>query len=137
MYLKELCIFKNGKGLKITNYGLYNIYGSTGIIGKTNNILINSPCCLIARVGANCGYVQYVNESCWITDNTIICTSREKTNIKYIYYLLQSLDINSKRIGSTQPLITSKILNDIEIVSHTLEEQVRIVNTISLTSISQ
>ena len=43
MYLKELCIFKNGKGLKITNDGLYNIYGENkkyiGIGIVENNLL--------------------------------------------------------------------------------------------------
>ena len=132
MLLKELCLFKNGKGTKSNNNGFFPIYGSTGIIGKTNDCMLNISACLIARVGANCGYVQFVTEPCWVTDNTIICTPKTNTNIRYIYYLLQSLDINSMRIGSSQPLITSSILNDINVVEHSAEEQVRIVNTISL-----
>lgn len=132
MLLKELCILKNGKGIKSNIDGLFPIYGSTGIIGKTENYLINTSACLIARVGANCGYVQFVKEPCWVTDNTIICTPKNNTNIRYIYYLLQSLDINSMKIGSSQPLITSSILNDINVIEHSAEKQVHIVNTISL-----
>ena len=136
MLLKDICTFKNGKGIKITNNGLVPVYGSTEIIGSTDIPLISSPSCLIARVGANCGYVQFVKTPCWVTDNTIICSSKNNMDIKYIYYLLQSIDINSMRIGSSQPLITSSILNDIEVVDHTYEEQCYIVDTISSALIS-
>lgn len=136
MLLKNICIFKNGKGIKITNNGVIPVYGSTGIIGSTDASLISYPSCLIARVGANCGYVQFVKTPCWVTDNTIICSTKNNIDIKYIYYLLQSININSMRIGSSQPLITSSILNDIEVIEHTYEEQCYIVNTISSALIS-
>ena len=136
MLLKDICTFKNGKGIKITNNGLIPVYGSTGIIGSTDTPLISSPSCLIARVGANCGYVQFVKTPCWVTDNTIICSTKNNIDIKYIYYLLQSIDINNMRIGSSQPLITSSILNDIEVNEHTYVEQFYIVNTISSALIS-
>ena len=136
MLLKDICTFKNGKGIKITKNGLIPVYGSTGIIGSTDTPLISSPSCLIARVGANCGYVQFVKAPCWVTDNTIICSTKNNIDIKYIYYLLQSIDINNMRIGSSQPLITSSILNDIEVTEHTYVEQCYIVNTISSALIS-
>lgn len=136
MLLKDICSFKNGKDIRITNNGLVPVYGSTGIIGSTNTPLISSPSCLIARVGANCGYVQFVKIPCWVTDNTIICSAKSNIDIKYIYYLLQSIDINNMRIGSSQPLITSSILNDIEVIEHTYAEQNHIVNTISSALIS-
>ena len=108
------------------------LYACTGIIGYSNEILIEKPCCIIARVGANCGYVQYSNTPCWVSDNAIIAVPNSGVNVKYLYYLLSSKEINNFRIGSTQPLITSSILNSIDFVRHTHEEQQHIVNTISL-----
>ena len=132
MILSEICTFKNGKSIKIDKNNNYKIpiYGSTGILGFNKESLVNQPVCLIARVGANCGFVQLVKEPCWVTDNTIICYPKNGISIRYLYYLLSTLNINSKRIGSSQPLITSSILNNISIIEHTKTEQNHIVDTI-------
>lgn len=48
--------------------GEYNLYGSTGIIGKTATADYSGDMLLVARVGANAGSLQLVNDSCGITD---------------------------------------------------------------------
>ena len=52
--------------------GEYNLYGSTGIIGRTPKPDYKGEMLLVARVGANAGYLQLINEQCGITDNTLI-----------------------------------------------------------------
>lgn len=132
MQLKELFTFSNGKSWQNLTPGSIPIYGSTGIIGYSSQTLYKGENTLIARVGANCGYLQYVNGSYWVTDNTIIATATDKIISKYGYYLLNTLDIRRLKIGAAQPLLTIGILNSIEVNIHPLKEQLHIVNTISI-----
>lgn len=131
MLLRELFIFSNGKPWKNLSPGNFPVYGSTGIIGYSSKPLYCGKNILIARVGANCGYLQYVNGSYWVTDNTIIATPKNKIISKYGYYLLNTININYLKIGAAQPLLTIGILNSIEVNIHSLEQQLHIVNTIS------
>ncbi|MDE6842129.1 MAG: restriction endonuclease subunit S, partial [Muribaculaceae bacterium] len=61
--------------------GLYNLYGSTGVIGRTDNALYSGEKILVARVGANAGKINYNNETCGITDNTLIVSPNEFSTI--------------------------------------------------------
>ena len=126
-------IFKITNGKSITNLpaGLFPIYGSTGIVGYTTKILYSGYKVLIARVGANCGYVQFAQGDYWVSDNTLVATNTDKILPKYGYYLLSTLNLKNYKIGAAQPLLTIGILNSIEINCHSLPEQNHIVNTIS------
>lgn len=129
MYLKDKLNFRNGKGLKnLSDNGLYPVYGSTGIIGKTNDILLDNDSLIIGRVGANCGVIQLGRGPCWITDNCIIATP-QNSSIKFVYYLLQTMNIHQYHIGSAQPLLTSEILKTLKIEKdYSIDEQQHIVN---------
>ncbi|MDC2426806.1 hypothetical protein PO170_23270 [Bacteroides ovatus] len=67
--------------------GEYNLYGSTGIIGKTATADYSGDMLLVARVGANAGSLQLVNDSCGITDNTLIIKPC-KLSSHYLYFYL-------------------------------------------------
>lgn len=129
MYLRDILNFRNGKGLKnISDKGLYPVYGSTGIIGKTDDILFDTDSLIIGRVGANCGVIQFGRGPCWITDNCIIATPQNSL-IKFVYYLLQTMNIHQYHIGSAQPLLTAEILKTLKVErDYSLEEQQHIVN---------
>ncbi|WP_147676286.1 restriction endonuclease subunit S [Algibacter pacificus] len=106
----ECCAdFKNGKGMKkdlLDDNGEFPVFGSNGIVGKTNKLLFDSPVIAIGRVGANYGEIHYSIDSCWITDNAV--TSQPIKN-EYLWWLLLALKgINYSSIagGSAQPLIT-------------------------------
>ena len=62
----------SGKSKNHFSNGEYNLYGSTGIIGRTDKALYDGKLVLVARVGANAGFLQIINEPCGITDNTLI-----------------------------------------------------------------
>ena len=131
MKLEDICSFRNGRNHKSLCHGNYLLVGSTGIIGHVDKYTYNQQICVIGRVGANCGYVQYIKDKCWVTDNAIIATTKCGIDAKYLYYLLCSLKINNYRIGSTQPLITSEILKSLNIPSYDSLEQKHIVDIIS------
>lgn len=128
MKLQDIAILRNGKFIpENQRAGKYPIFGSTGIIGATDNILINDDAVVIGRVGANCGTIQYAKGPSWITDNCIICTSFN-CDLYYIFYLLQSKKLNDYHAGSAQPLLTSKVINSIDIPKHSSTEQRHIVD---------
>lgn len=125
--LGEVCSFSTGDGRK-SNGGSYPIYGGNGIMGYTDDSN-NSNCIIIGRVGAYCGNVYYEKGKCWITDNAITLTSNEY--IRFLYYLLKTLNLPARRIGTSQPLITQTILKNIDVILPDIEEQKAIADVLS------
>lgn len=83
---------------------------------------------LVARVGANAGFVQLVDGDYDITDNTLYIDSDNLVNISFLYYQLVSMNINQYAKGGGQPLITGGLLKDLDIAIPSLAEQQRIVD---------
>ena len=50
-----------------------------------------------------------------MSDNAIKAESTDNSNLVYMYYLLKSLKLNERRIGTSQPLLTQGILNSIDV----------------------
>lgn len=112
--LQKYLIFKNGKKPP-TSEGIYPVYGGNGIFSYTNDYN-NVNSIIIGRVGAYCGSVNYYKEKSWVSDNAISAQLVDDSmNIEYFYYLMKSLNLNNKRIGTSQPLLTQDILKNIEI----------------------
>jgi len=112
-FLSDLIDFKNGKSIKPSS-GNIPIYGGNGILGYSekynyNNILI------IGRVGAYCGSIHYHKEKCWVSDNAIAGEVKSDYSIDYLYYLMKSLNLNDRQVGSSQPLLTQGVLNNISV----------------------
>ncbi|MEK4538099.1 restriction endonuclease subunit S [Peribacillus sp. FSL K6-1552] len=110
----EIATFKNGKAIKQSlrnEEGRNNIFGANGIIGHTNEILTETPCLIIGRVGAYCGSIQRTLTSSWTTDNAIICLPKECYYYSYIYYSLLKSSLREKAGGSAQPLLNQGLLN--------------------------
>lgn len=131
MKLSAIYSFTNGKSARNLPIGDFPIYGSTGIIGYSSQVLFNGENVLIARVGANCGFVQYVKGQYWVTDNTIVATCNEAILPRYGFYLLEMCGIHRLKIGAAQPLLTIGILNSIDVNIHSIKEQQHIVDTTS------
>ena len=128
--LEKICTFFNGR-IKPNSKGKIPVYGGNGIISYTDqynadNILV------IGRVGAYCGNAFYSRNKCWVSDNAIgIILNENVSNIKYIFYFLEKMNIRNLAIGSSQPLITQDILKNIEIDLPSLEEQKRIADILT------
>lgn len=122
--LSKYVEFKNGKK-RPNNKGSIPVYGGNGILDYTDVSNMKSGV-VIGRVGAYCGSVFLVNDECWVSDNAIIATCRDNMDLKYLYYLLSSLHLNERRIGTSQPLLTQSILNNIEVNIPVLHVQKKI-----------
>lgn len=118
--------FRNGKSLAPERYietGSFAVYGSNGVIARTNEALYAEPVVVIGRVGAYCGSVHRARESCWVTDNAIVAMPKYGTDARYLYYRLLSLNLRATAIGSAQPLITQGGLNGIRTAACPLATQ--------------
>ena len=121
----------SGRCKSHSSSGKYNLYGSTGIIGKTNEACYEGNLVLVARVGANAGSLQILNEPCGITDNTLIIKPKE-VDVQYIYYFLQHFNLNRLIFGSGQPLITGGMLKKVKVSLGTIQEQNKITRLLSI-----
>ena len=121
----------SGRCKSHSSSGKYNLYGSTGIIGKTNEACYEGNLVLVARVGANAGSLQILNEPCGITDNTLIIKPKE-VDVQYIYYFLQHFNLNRLIFGSGQPLITGGMLKKVKVSLGTIKEQNKITRLLSV-----
>ena len=52
---------------------------------------------------------------CWVSDNAIKARCKQNMDLAFLYYLLSSLHLNLRSIGTSQPLLTQNILNNIEV----------------------
>lgn len=135
--LGEFAVFKNGKAVQSIN-GEIPVYGGNGIVGGHNshnaiNVIV------IGRVGTNCGNIQIEREKCWINDNAMLAVSKEGA-LYYLYWLLNTLSLNSKSEGSSQPLLTQTILTQIDCVipnSNTIQRFDKIAEVIEIENIQK
>ena len=128
--LSKYVEFKNGKK-RPTSKGTIPVYGGNGILDYTNTANMQSGV-VIGRVGVYCGSVFLVREECWVSDNAIKAMCKENMDLGYLYYLLSSLHLNERRIGTSQPLLTQNILNNIEVEIPELAIQKRISSILEL-----
>lgn len=129
--IENIATLANGKKPKdISTDVTYPIYGGNGIMGHSNTYNADNVV-IIGRVGAYCGSVHYSKDKCWISDNAISATAKEGNSIDYLYYLLNSLNLNRHHVGGAQPLMTQGIINNIDIPNHSLSEQKRIAAILS------
>ena len=110
--------------------GVYPVFGSTGIISYCDKYAFDKTQILVARVGANAGYVQIANNKYDVSDNTLIIDLRNdiELSLKYVYYTLICINLNKYAKGGGQPLITAGELKRISIPIPPIEEQNRIVS---------
>ena len=115
---------------RISNSGEVVLYGSTGVIGRTNSASYLEDIVLVARVGANAGQMQIGNAPCGVTDNTLVIDAK-KWNF-YIYYFLQHYNLNRLVFGSGQPLITGGMMKKIKVRYGGKAERDKITNLLYL-----
>ena len=127
--LSDIIIFKNGKKKPDTE-GTFPVYGGNGILGYVNDYNLSKGIA-IGRVGVYCGSVYYSRKECWISDNAIQAINRDNSDLIYDYYLLKSLRLNERRIGTSQPLLTQEILNRIVINCPDIMQQRKIAAVLS------
>jgi type I restriction enzyme S subunit len=125
--------FKNGKSRppEVEN-GTIPIYGGNGILGYTDIYNYQDPTVIVGRVGAYCGSVFYENKPIWISDNALYTIPKNRTDAKFLFYLLKNMDLNFQAEGSSHPLLTQTLLNSLEVfITDSPSEQRAIAGVLS------
>ena len=130
----DIAKFSNGKtSPERDDNAKYNVFGSNGIIGKSNLTNTEDEIVIIGRVGSYCGSVYFSKHKCWVTDNAIKCEAKKDNVPSFIYYQALKLNLNNFRVGSGQPLLNQGILNSLEINyfdPHTQKKIAHILSTL-------
>lgn len=127
--LGDIIEFKNGRK-RPENNGNFPVYGGNGILAYVDQYNYEN-CIAIGRVGAYCGSIYYEKNKCWISDNAIVATAKGQNCIVFCYYLLKTLCLNKRCIGTGQPLLTQEILNRIVVSIPSVECQNKIAKILS------
>lgn len=113
IYLGDIVAITTGKGstkANLSEYGKYPLYGANGIMGRSQNYLLNEKVIVTGRVGT-LGVVRAVVDKAWFSDNVIIMKP-DPSIFGYVFYLVCGIDYASLNRGSTQPLITQTDLKN-------------------------
>ena len=131
--LGDLCfdIFSGSNKTRIDS-GKYTVYGSTGIIGKTDEYKYEGERILVARVGAHAGQVSIASGKYDVSDNTIIVENQDCYSLYFAYQYLIASNLNKMVFGSGQPLITAGMLKRMFVIYPPFEEQLKINNVLQL-----
>ncbi len=114
--------------IKPKEVGEFFVYGSTGIIGKSDIFSHEGDYILVARVGANAGQINRAKGKFSVTDNTLIIDLKDKDSVSFCELFLKKYNLNKLIFGSGQPLITGGLLKNIDFISPTLPEQTKIAS---------
>ena len=131
--LGEVLKLKNGERPKINDYGIIPVYGANGIMGKTNDFLIdNDFTIIVGRVGAS-GEIHLAKGKVWISDNAIYSQSykSKKIHLPFLFYLLTFKNLKQFATKTTHPIITQSFLKNLPILLPPLPEQQKIAEILS------
>jgi type I restriction enzyme S subunit len=131
--LEKIFNLKNGQRPKLLEIGKIPVYGANGIMGYTNEFLVdNDFTIVIGRVGAS-GEIHLGRGKIWISDNAIYSESYEKSAVypPFAYYLLKFKELSHFASKTTHPIITQSFLNHYPIQLPPPREQQKIAEILS------
>lgn len=112
-------------------------YGAQGIIDYVDNYLFDGEYILVAEDGNN---LKSLNENVatwatgkfWVNNHAHILGSKEGYNLRFIYYMLNCMDLRGYITGSAQPKLNQENLAQIELCLPSKETQDKVADILSL-----
>lgn len=102
----EVCTLEYGASLPKTarRDGPYPVMGSNGITGFHDEFLVDGPAIVVGRKGS-AGEVTWIDDDCYPIDTTYYVKQRDPaaSDLRYLYWILQSLDLPALRGGAGIP----------------------------------
>lgn len=117
--------------------GKYPYYGAQGIIDHIDGYIFDGTYLLIAEDGENLksqkqNIAQLASGRYWVNNHAHIVESNGVCDIRYICYLLNSMDLSGYITGSAQPKLNQSNLLAIEFELPSLQTQTKIADYLSL-----
>jgi len=130
--LGDVIVLNYGKALpeKKRVFGNIPVYSSAGLTGYHNESLVNGRGIIIGRKGT-IGSVHFSYKPFWCIDTAYYITDNEEYNLKYIYYLLQTLGLNELNEDSAVPGLNRNTAYQQDISFPPLPEQKAIAEVLS------
>ena len=136
--LSQICIMQAGKFINASEISdeqknnMYPCYGGNGLRGYTLTHNCSGDHPLIGRQGALCGNVTFVTGDFYATEHAIVVTANKNIDEKWLYYLLDYLQLNQYATGQAQPGLSVQTLEKVTaIYPREVEEQKKIANCLS------
>ena len=133
LQLKNTLKIKSGKDQKQVEVenGIYNIYGTGGIIGHTNTFLYDKESVGIGRKGTIDKPV-YFDQPFWTVDTLFYSEIYEGFIPKYIFYLFQTINWKKYNTSTGVPSLTSSSIENIEKSFPYYDEQLKVANFLTM-----
>ena len=117
--------------------GIYPYYGAQGIIDYVDDYIFDGTYLLIAEDGENLkskkqNIAQLATGKYWVNNHAHIAESNGKSDIRFICYLLNIMDVSGYITGSAQPKLNQANLLSISIKLPSLQIQKSIANFLSV-----
>jgi len=132
--LEKVLHLRNGERPKISDGGDVPVFGANGIMGYTNEVLVdNEFTIVVGRVGAS-GQVHLGKGKIWVSDNAIYSENydNKRAHPPFLFYLLRHRKLDQFASKTTHPIITQTFLNNFLIHLPPLEEQKRIAKILGV-----
>ena len=110
--------------------GSFNIWGTGGIVGKTNIALCSSPAVIIGRKGTIDKPIL-TESPFWTIDTTFYCLPKSGNHVGWLYYALSQTDLKQYNEASGVPSLSRNTLYHIEMQVPSIAEQDKIAEVLS------
>lgn len=108
----------------------FTVYGSNGAVGQHHKPLVNSSGIVVGRKGS-IGKVEYSNMPFWPIDTTYYIEESNKYYLKWVYYLLQTLDLEKMNRATGVPGLNREDVYNINVFLPPLTTQQKIAEIFS------
>ena len=119
-----------------TRKGIFPYYGAQGIIDYIDDYIFDGTYLLIAEDGENLksqkqNIAQLATGKYWVNNHAHIVESNGLCDIRYLCYLLNTMDISGYITGSAQPKLNQSNMSSIGLVLPSITIQKRIADFLS------
>lgn len=118
--LSAVCSMKSGASITsrdLSSAGRIPCYGGNGLRGYSSTSTHDGEYVLIGRQGALCGNVINVRGKFFASEHAIVVTNKYKSNIVWLSYVLNRMNLNQYSESSAQPGLSVSKLTSLQIIA--------------------
>lgn len=130
--LGDLTQLEYGRGLTESKRlnGTIPVYGSNGIVGYHNERLVNGKGIVVGRKGT-IGHIEWADNDFWPIDTTYFIQENNKYNLRWLYYLLSSLNLKNLNRATGVPGLNREDVYKISTFLPKIKTQKKIADILS------